>query len=166
MNLTDAIAQLETFSRPAHLSQRISNLERAYQGQRGEATAELLESEGLETATLDAAVAIKQAAGQINVAIHALGIVLALPHLLDPDETIQYISLGAGNTGRPFDLETDRRVAEFKFITWRGGAEAIRQNSVFIDLLHLLQDSSGRQRFLYLLNREVPMRFLLSLIHI
>jgi hypothetical protein len=39
--------------------------------------------------------------------------------------------------GRSFDLETDRQVAEFKFIAWRGGAEAIRQNGLFIDIFRL-----------------------------
>lgn len=160
MNLTEALAQLDTFARPAQLTRRIADLESVFQGQMGRATANLVADQEIEPATLDAAIAIKRAAGQINVAIHALGILLALPHLLDPDEEIQYISLGAGNTGRPFDLETDRRVAEFKFINWRGGAEAIRQNSIFIDLLNLLQDKSGRRRFMYLLNREVPIRFL------
>jgi hypothetical protein len=32
--------------------------------------------------------------------------------------------IGAGYTGREFDLETNYRVAEFKFIHWRGGPEA------------------------------------------
>lgn len=160
MDLTDALAQLDTFARPAHLTRRITDLERAYQGQTGGTTDRLLADHGIQAATLDAAIAVKRAAGQINVAIHALGILMALPRLLESDEKITYISLGAGNTGRPFDLETDRRVAEFKFISWRGGAEAIRQNSVFIDLLNLLQDKSGRQRLMYLLDKDVPMRFL------
>ena len=52
-------------------------------------------------------------AGQVNVVIHALGILISLPYLLEDDEEIQSLSLGAGNTGRRYDLETDRRVAEF-----------------------------------------------------
>lgn len=68
---------------------------------------------------------------KVNVVIHALGILLCLPHILEADGTVQYVSLGAGNTGRQFDLETDRRVAEFKFIQWQGGPESIRQNSLF-----------------------------------
>jgi len=60
---------------------------------------------------LGAAGLIKQLAGQINVVIHALGILLCLPHILRPGEVIEYVSLGAGNTGRAFDLETNLRVA-------------------------------------------------------
>ena len=56
------------------------------------------------------------------------------------------MTLGAGNTGRDFDLETDRRVAEFKFITWRGGSETIRQNGVFKDYLKLLWHSGSKER--------------------
>jgi hypothetical protein len=62
--------------------------------------------------------------------IHALGILLCLPHILRPGEVIDYVSLGAGNTGRAFDLETSLRVAEFKFIHGQGGPGSIRQNSL------------------------------------
>jgi hypothetical protein len=76
----------------------------------------------------------------VNVAIHALGILLALPEILEVlevGEVVEELSLGAGNTGRAFDLVTNVRVAEFKFIKWRGGAEAIRQNGLFVDVFHL-----------------------------
>jgi hypothetical protein len=48
---------------------------------------------------LGAAGLVKQLAGQINMIIHALGILLCLPHILRPSEIIDYVSLGAGNTG-------------------------------------------------------------------
>jgi len=54
-----------------------------------------------------AAALMKRVAGQINVVIHALGILLCLPHILEADEVVEYVSLGAGNTGRAFDLETN-----------------------------------------------------------
>ena len=53
---------------------------------------------------------MKRLAGQINVTIHALGILMCLPHILEPDERVESVSLGAGNTGRDFDLETNVRV--------------------------------------------------------
>ena len=87
---------------------------------------------------------------------------VALPQILENGERIEAISLGAGNTGRTFDLQTDRRVAEFKFIDWKGGAEAIRQNSVFKDFLGLLWDTSGRMRQLYVNGLEEPTRFLMG----
>ncbi len=110
--------------------------------------------------TLAAALNLKKAAGQVNVIIHALGILIALPHILEENETINSISLGAGNTGKKFDLVTDRRVAEFKFIQWRGGPESIRQNSVFKDFLNLLWDTSGKRRQLFLNGAEKALSFL------
>ena len=62
---------------------------------------------------LAAAAELKRMAGQVDVTIHALGILLCLPHILEAGETVEYVSLGAGNTGRRFDLETNLRIAEF-----------------------------------------------------
>ena len=56
----------------------------------------------------------KRSAGQINVIVHAVGILVALPKILEPGELVQSLSLGAGNTGRAHDLETDRRIDEFR----------------------------------------------------
>ena len=39
---------------------------------------------------------MKRLAGQINVTIHALGILLCLPHILEPSERVEPVSLGAG----------------------------------------------------------------------
>jgi hypothetical protein len=63
-----------------------------------------------------AAAALKRLAGQINVFIHATGILLCLPHILEPGESVEHVSLGAGNTGRECDLESNYRITEFKFI--------------------------------------------------
>ena len=111
-------------------------------------------------ATLQAALDVKNAVGQINVLVHAAGILASLPYILQSAEKITSLSLGAGNTGKEFDLETDRRIAEFKFIAWRGGAESIRQNQLFKDFLKLLWDTSGRRKQLYLLGTAEALRFL------
>ncbi|MGW1424660.1 hypothetical protein ACWAT4_31570 [Bradyrhizobium manausense] len=103
---------------------------------------------------------MKRLAGQIHVTIHALGILLCLPHILQPGERVEYVSLGAGNTGRDFDLETNVRVAEFKFIRWRGGSETIRQNSVFKDYLLLAEHPTTKRKHLYLLGTEHAIGFL------
>ncbi len=126
----------------------------------GRSIRKLLDLEGLDESTLLAALVVKELAGQINVVIHTICILLSLPHILEPDERILSLSLGAGNTGREFDLETDRRVAEFKFITWRGGSEAIRQNSLFIDLFSLVEHEARRERYLYVVGKEEPLKFL------
>ena len=109
--------------------------------------------------TLAAAAELKRQAGQINVTIHALGILLCLPHILERDERIEYVSLGAGNTGRKFDLETNFRVAEFKFIQWRGGPESIRQNSAFKDYVLLAEYPTTKRKYLYLVGTEQALRF-------
>jgi hypothetical protein len=68
--------------------------------------------------------------------------------------------LGAGNTGRAFDLETTLRVAEFKFIHWQGGAESIRQNSLFKDFYEMAEHETHKERYLYVLGTEHAVRFL------
>jgi hypothetical protein len=115
---------------------------------------------GLTPGTMHAALEIKRVSGQINVLVHAAGIMTSLPFILEAEEQIQSISLGAGNTGKDFDLETNIRVAEFKFVSWRGGPEAIRQNQVFKDLLKLLWDTSTRRKQLFLTGTEEAIRFL------
>jgi len=142
------------------LTQTLARIESAVRGVTAEGCANFLESAGAGREALAAAAEMKRLAGQINVTIHALGILLCLPHILEPDERVEYVSLGAGNTGRDFDLETNLRVAEFKFIRWRGGAESIRQNSVFKDYLLLAEHPTEKRKHLYLLGPEHALRFL------
>jgi len=54
----------------------------------------------------------------------------------------------------------DRRIPEFKFIEWRGGAESIRQNSLFIDLFNLASATTKKRRYMFVVGREHPDRFL------
>jgi hypothetical protein len=119
-----------------------------------------LHDELVTTELLASAYAIKKTAGQINVLIHAVGILLLLPNILEPEEKIEYVSLGAGNTGRAFDLETDRRIAEFKFIHWQGGAETIRQNALFKDFYLLAEHQSPKRKELFVLGASNPLKFL------
>src|SRR5438105_3702599 len=128
------------------LTNRIADLEKVLSGQERDAVADLINKDGVDSALLHAALVVKAMSGQINVVVHAVGILVSLPYLLSEGEVIQSLSLGAGNTGRRHDLETDRRVAEFKFIGWRGGAEAIRQNSLFVDLFNLATDPTEKAR--------------------
>ena len=59
-----------------------------------------------------------------------------------------------------FDLETNLRVAEFKFINWRGGTETIRQNGVFKDYLLLALHPTAKRKHLYLLGTDHAVKFL------
>lgn len=142
------------------LTQTLSRIEGAVRGVTASDCASLLESAGAGREALAAAAEMKRFASQVNVIIHALGILLCLPHILEPDEHVEYVSLGAGNTGRDFDLETNLRVAEFKFIRWRGGPESIRQNSVFKDYLMLAEHPTPKRKYLYLLGTGHALRFL------
>ena len=126
----------------------------------GKEVQEYLEKVGISSNVLTAALNLKRIAGQLNVIIHALGILVTLPCILEADEVIESLSLGAGNTGKAHDLVTDRRIAEFKFIHWRGGAESIRQNNVFKAFLYLLWDTGTRKRQLFLTGTEEAINFL------
>jgi len=157
--LTEAISKIQAFQ-AGSLTARLSGLEFQLIG-RDSMTCGLLCSENtVDLGLVDAAIDLNLAAGQISVIIHAIGILFLLPRILESGEVIQYASLGAGNTGRPFDLETDRRVAEFKFTQWRGGPEAVRQNELFKDFFNLAEHETDKTRCLYVLDTTHPLKFL------
>ena len=158
--LDRALRRLEEFALQRDLTPRISGLERDLAGRNKRQLTRVLDDHGVDASILDAALMMKGVVGQIDVIIHAVGILVSLPHLLNSDERIVSLSLGAGNTGREFDLETDQQVAEFKFIQWRGGPESIRQNQLFYDFFKLAEEESARRHCLYVLGKEHPMRFL------
>lgn len=157
--LVDAARRLQEFEGNS-LTARLSGLERSFQDAEGKQCASLCASIGLDRGMLDSALAIKRVAGQINVVVHAVGILLSLPYVLQPDEVVSYLSLGAGNTGRDFDLETDRRIAEFKFAQWRGGADVLRQNQLFKDFFLLAEADTHKERYLCVLGLAPQLRFL------
>lgn len=161
MELSQAAALLQAFSGP-QLTRTLADVEASLQGVSAEACGSAVASFGAEENVLAAAALMKRAAGQINVIIHALGILVCLPRLLEPGEIVESVSLGAGNTGRAFDLETTQRVAEFKFIWWQGGSETIRQNSLFKDFYLLAECTTAKQKYLYVLGTEYPLKFLNS----
>jgi hypothetical protein len=118
----------------------------------------LLRREMVSDSTFSAGLLVKSLAGEINVLIHALGILLSLPHILSPGERVISASLGAGTGGKNYDLETTHRVAEFKFTRWRGH-DAVRQRELFADFVNLAEDDSGKRRMLYITG-SLPARFL------
>ena len=148
--IEDAIHLLQTF-RGSDLTRTIYQIEKSLKGASADSYAVVLTTSGAKAEVLGAAGLIKQLAGQINVVIHALGILLCLSHILRRGEVIEYVSLGAGNTGRAFDLETNQRIAEFKFIHWQGGPESIRQNSLFKDFYEMAECDTPKEKYLYVL---------------
>jgi hypothetical protein len=142
------------------LTATLSRIERSVRGLTALGTRRFLLEATATNEVLMAAAEMKRLAGQINVIIHSLGILLCLPHILEVGEQVEKVSLGAGNTGREFDLETNYRVAEFKFVHWRGGPEAIRQNAIFKDFFLLAESESAKRKYLYVLGTEYPLKFL------
>jgi len=57
-------------------------------------------------------------------------------------------------TPKPFDLVTDRRIAEFTFIDWKGGPESIRKQKLFKDFYQLAEADTTKRRYLYFLGDE------------
>ncbi|MHB1344951.1 MAG: hypothetical protein ACYCX3_11435 [Thermoleophilia bacterium] len=159
-HLQRALAALTSFASPEELTLRISQLESSLASLTREEAADRLVEENVDSAVLDAALTIKQLAGRINDIVHAVGILTALPYVLEPGEIILSLSLASGNTGKAYDLETDRQIAEFKFIAWRGGSESIRQNGLFIDLFRLASADTDKRRLLYIVGERQPLRFL------
>jgi hypothetical protein len=145
--------------RSIHFRQTLARIEALLRGASQDNYDIVLSTCGAKTGVLSAAAMLKRLAGQVNVVIHALGILLCLPRILEQGETIEYVSLGAGNTGREFDLETKRRIAEFKFIHWQGGPESIRQNALFKDFYEMVEHATDKQRFLYVLGTQHVNKF-------
>jgi hypothetical protein len=161
-DIEEALAAVQAFGAGPALTGRIAGLETRLQGKTRDKAAALLTADKIDETALSGALTIKQLSAQIDVVIHALGILTSLPYVLEPGEVIESLSLGAGNTGRHHDLETDRQIAEFKFIQWRGGPESIRQNSVFVDIFNLANANANtnKRRVLYLPDKQRALRFL------
>ena len=159
-DLQQLVAILAAFSSPEQLTRRVAELERGFAGAtRGDFVARL-KTERIDGQLLEAALNLKGIAARVNDIVHAFGILLSLPYVLETEEVVESLSLASGNTGRPYDLETNRQIAEFKFIRWRGGPESIRQNSLFVDLFNLAEAQTSKRRVIYVVGDTAPLRFL------
>jgi hypothetical protein len=156
--LEESWALLESF-RAGSLGKSVSKIENKLVGLTKSEVSSHLGQFGVSMELLLAALLIKRHAGQINEIVHAIGILLALPHILDDGEVVEGLSLAAGNTGKGFDLETTKRIAEFTFINWQGGAEVIRQNKIFKDFYFLAEAETNKQRELYVVGTFHPSKF-------
>ncbi len=157
--LDEVHAQVQVFKQDS-LGNRVASIEGKLQGADRVGCQAFFSKEGINPELLRAAFALKRASGQINEVVHAVGILVSLPHILRDGEVVEALSLAAGNTGKPFDLETNQRVAEFKFIDWKGGPESIRQNQLFKDFYLLAEFSTPKERYLYVLGADYPVKFL------
>lgn len=159
-DLDAALLAVQALGSGTDLRARIAGLEQRLQSMSREDACRLVNDEGITEDVLHGALVIKRIAGQINVVVHAVGLLVSLPYILAEDEVVESLSLGAGNTGRSHDLETSHQIAEFKFIQWRGGPESIRQNTLFVDLFNLASAHTGKRRVLYVVGKATPLRFL------
>ncbi|MBG0562497.1 PE-PGRS family protein [Actinoplanes aureus] len=155
-----AFATLVTFLRGSPLTDGVSTLEHQLVEADRHTVAAVTNQAGLTDDLLRSALIVRRDVGRISDVIHAAVIALALPVILDEGETVtNRPSLGPGNDkSRPYDLETNRRVAEFKVAVWSGG-DMMRKRTLTADLVHLALDGSGRRPELWVAG-EQPLRFL------
>lgn len=158
--LHDQVSTLLTFLARQPLTTAVSDLEHALEGADRESVAAVAQGFGVDAELVRAAVLTRRELGRINDVIHASAIVTLLPTLLEPGEVVHgRPSLAAGNDpARRYDLETNLRVAEFKFAEWKG-SDAMRMRGVFKDLVHLAAHDDDRRPELYLIG-DRPLKFL------
>lgn len=155
-----AFARLAAFLARGRLTPLVSKLEHDLANSDAGEAGDTVAAVDIDGELLTAALLVRRDLGRLNDLIHASAISLALPAILEPGERVaNRPSLAAGNDpSRPFDLETDRRIAEFKLAIW-SGTDAMRKRGVFHDLVQLAADSSGRRAELYVVG-DAPLRFL------
>jgi hypothetical protein len=158
-DLGDMLAALWPLLDRGSLTSSIADLEHQLDGRRASEIPTILDGFGIAPGVLEAALVARDRLGRINDIIHAIAIVVVLSTILEPEETMMRPSLAAGNDpGRPFDVQTDRRIAEFKLSRW-DGHDTARKRALVKDLVHLAAEGSSRRAQLYVLDAS-PARFL------
>ncbi|WP_084510680.1 hypothetical protein [Nocardia lijiangensis] len=158
--LAESFATLSRFLTDHDLTAHLADAEAALHHAGSATSREVTTKYGFSDDLLDAALAVRTQVGRLNDVIHATVIARVLPVILEEGEVVvRRPSLGAGNDrSRPFDLETDRRIAEFKVAQWKG-ADTMRKRGIVSDLVHLALDESGRRAQLFVVG-ALPVRFL------
>lgn len=159
MSIRDAVTQINLF-RGHSLRKTISAMESQLEGAEGHQISEIRSSLDISQDLISSAAAVKRASAQIDVIIHSIGIIYCLPLILDSGELIENLSLGAGSAGSDFDVETNKRIAEFKFINWQERGNAVRKKTLFQDYFKLIRAETDKNKYFYLLNTQIPLRFL------
>ena len=161
MPIGDEIKTIRQFSGNT-VSETVSTFEKDCLGLSAPAIIKMLNEKSIDRSLLSAAFAVKAASAQIDVIIHAVGILYCLPFILKDEEEVQGISLGAGSGQGDFDLETSERIAEFKFIRWQTSGNAVRKKSLFEDYVKLAISSLDKEKFIYLPDCTIALRFLMG----
>jgi hypothetical protein len=77
------------------------------------------------------------------------------------NETVEYLSLGAGNHKEKFDFETTARIAEFKFGKWNeSSANGIRRRGYFSNYVSLLTTEDPRAKYFVVEDKKTFEKFL------
>ncbi len=115
---------------------------------------------GVDAHLLASSIRVRRELWRLSDLVHAAAILQLLPALLEDGETlVSRPSLAAGDDPRrPFDVETNLRVAEFKFAAWTG-RDVLHKRELFKAFVRLAADTSGRRTQLLVLGAE-PGRFL------
>ena len=158
MDKIQSIQILDRFYSQHDLKVVIHDLENQITNNQKNDITKFLSSDTIDLSLLDASLSIKAIVGQINTIIHAWGILVSLPYILDNDEIIEYVSLGAGSGKKDYDLMTSHRIAEFKFISWKGGPESIRKKNLFNNFYNLAENETPLKKYIYLLEKSQAMK--------
>jgi hypothetical protein len=156
--LNDALKKISKFT-DSDLTERIYSLETKLEGADGPTASKICSTEKIDLELFYAADIIKDKARQIDTIMHAVGMLCALPIILETGEIVRWLSIGAGKGDKEFDLETNIRLAEFEFTEWRG-RDSGRQTALFEDFYHLAEYNSAKKKCLYLCGAELPIKFL------
>jgi hypothetical protein len=162
--INDLVAASELLSEfiSGSFKKKVKSLEMSFVAATKATASDIIAQKSIKDDLFIASLLIKKNASRIDEIIHTLGILIALPRIMDKEEIVEVLSLAAGNTGKGFDLETNLRIAEFTFINWKGGAEVIRQNKIFKDFYFLAEENTIKQKELYVIGTELPLKFLNS----
>ncbi|MFC8530274.1 hypothetical protein [Nocardia sp. NPDC057227] len=160
LQLAESFATLLKFLTDRDLTLHLATAEAALEHADSTASSTVITEYGFSDDLLDAALAVRAHVGRLSDVIHATVIARVLPAILEPGEVVaQRPSLGAGNDpSRPFDLETNRRIAEFKVAQWKG-ADTMRKRGVVADLVHLALDDRDLRAQLFVVG-TLPIHFL------
>ena len=159
--LAACVEQIARFT-GKNLATKIGELEFKFAGLQRAAIGERLKTDSLNLDLVVAAQRVKRAAAQIDVVLHAIGILVSLPLILDEGEKVESLSLGAGSSeSKRFDLETDRRIAEFTFIEWQGNDSA-RLHKIFKDFFRISEFKTEKRKELWLTEDSQVLKYLQS----
>lgn len=158
-NLIKSLETLIKYYSNDKLNDVIFQMQQELQSKNISSVQQIVDKDFTSKETLNAALEVKSVMGQINVVVHALGIINSLPYILESGEVIESVSLGADNSSSEFDLITDRRIAEFKFITWRGN-DSMRLKTTFADYYNLVEYKTQKAKYLYLTDCSYFEKFL------